>query len=177
MSEPSEPAVRVPSGSRRRFFQWVTNVAAGVIGMGLAIPLLGYLISPAFKRRTELWVDVASADALVLGEPIQLDYLAAIKDGWMETKIHKAIWAVKQGDEQLTVFSPMCTHLGCGYRWEASDRTFKCPCHGSVYDIGGKVIAGPAPRSLDVLPAKLENGRVLVIYKEFKAGLSTSREL
>jgi menaquinol-cytochrome c reductase iron-sulfur subunit len=95
----------------------------------------------------------------------------------METKAHKAVWAVKQADGQVTVFSPLCTHLGCGYRWDDPDRKFKCPCHGSIYDATGKVLGGPAPRHLDVLPSKVENGKLFVIYKEFKAGLPNSVEL
>ena len=44
-----------------------------------------------------------------------------------------------------------CPHLGCGYRWDDADHHFKCPCHGSVYDIAGKVVGGPPPRPLDAL--------------------------
>jgi menaquinol-cytochrome c reductase iron-sulfur subunit len=76
----------------------------------------------------------------------------------------------------LRVFSPLCPHLGCGYRWEGTERKFKCPCHGSVYAITGEVLAGPAPRPLDTLPTKVENGRLLVIYEEFKAGLPAKVE-
>ena len=47
-----------PVGSRRTFFHWVTLAAAGFVGMGLAIPLLGSLISPALSRRKRDWVDV-----------------------------------------------------------------------------------------------------------------------
>ena len=46
------------------------------------------------------------------------------------------------------VISAVCTHLGCTPRWvEESDR-WECPCHGSVFNARGIVIAGPAPRSL-----------------------------
>ena len=166
-----------PVGSRRKFFHWMTGIAASLIGVGLAIPLVGYVISPAFKRREQPWIDVGREGDLPVGKPKQLDYVTTLKDGWMETKAEKAVWAIKQTDGQVIVFSPICTHLGCGYRWEDSDRTFKCPCHGSVFDISGKVVAGPAPRSLDVLPTKIENGRLLVIYKEYKAGLSKVVEL
>ena len=38
-------------GSRRSFFQWVTGGIPGVIGLGLAVPLAGYFISPALIRR------------------------------------------------------------------------------------------------------------------------------
>lgn len=171
------PGFYTPVGSRRKFFHWVTGIAASLIGAGLAVPLVGYVISPAFKRREQRWIDVGREGDLPIGEPKQLDYVTTLKDGWMETKAEKAVWAVKQADGQVTVFSPICTHLGCGYRWEDADRTFKCPCHGSVFDISGNVVAGPAPRSLDVLPTKVEIGRLFVIYKEYKAGLSKAVEL
>ena len=166
-----------PVGTRRRFFQWVTRAAAGFIGLSLAVPLVGYVISPALKRRVQSWVDVASVDELSVGEPKQLDYVATIHDGYLETKAHKAVWAVKQPDGGVTVFSPICTHLGCGYHWDAADRKFKCPCHGSVYDVTGQVLAGPAPRHLDDLPSKVENGRLLVMYKEFKSGVRDRTEI
>jgi len=171
------PGLSSPVGTRRTFFRWVTTAAAGLIGLGLALPLIGYVISPALKRREQPWVEVGTADELPVGVPKQLEYVQTIQDGWMESRTQKAVWAVRQADGGVTVFSPICTHLGCGYRWEEADRKFKCPCHGSVYGADGKVLAGPAPRQLDVLPSKIENGKLLVIYKEFKAGLSASVEL
>ena len=149
----------------------------GFIGIGLAVPLVGYVISPALKRRTQSWDEVGRADTLATSESKQLDYVMMIRDAWWETTSYKAVWGVKQADEQVTVFSPMCTHLGCGYHWDDSDRKFKCPCHGSVFDVTGQVLAGPAPRRLDVLPTKVENGRLFVMYKEFKSGLADQVEL
>jgi len=175
--QPLVPGLSTPIGTRRTFFRWATGAAAALIGLGLAIPLIGYVISPALKRREHSWVEVGSVDELPVGKPKPLDYVQTIQDGWMESRTQKAVWAVKQTDGQVTVFSPMCTHLGCGYRWEDADRKFKCPCHGSIYDAGGKVLGGPAPRPLDVLPSKIEDGKLFVIYKEFKAGLSKSVEL
>jgi menaquinol-cytochrome c reductase iron-sulfur subunit len=171
------PACETPVGTRRRFFVTVTRMAAGLIGLGLAVPLFGYVVSPALKRRVQSWVDVVGADKLSAGEPMQLECVLTIKDGYIETTSHKAVWAVKQADGQVTILSPMCTHLGCGYHWDASDRKFKCPCHGSVYDVTGKVLGGPAPRPLDHLPTKTEEGRLLVMYKEFKSGVPNQVEI
>ena len=166
-----------PVGSRRNFFQKMIGVAAGLIGLGLAVPLIGYVISPIWKRREQSWVEVGSVAELAVGEPKQLDHVTTFRDGWMETKSHKAVWAVKQADGQVIVYSPICTHLGCGYRWEGTEGKFKCPCHGSVYDITGNVLDGPAPRPLDRLPSKIENGRLMVVFKEFKSGVSQVVEL
>ncbi|MEQ1846754.1 MAG: ubiquinol-cytochrome c reductase iron-sulfur subunit [Nitrospira sp.] len=172
-----EGGVHPPVGSRRTFFGWVTKVAAGLIGLGLAIPLAGYVISPALKRRAQSWVEIGQVDTLPEGEPTQLEYVTIVRDGYLEAKTQKAVWAVKHPDGDVTVFAPLCTHLGCGYHWDRTDRRFKCPCHGSAFDVTGEVLAGPAPRALDRLPAKIESGRLLVMYKEFKAGLSKSVEL
>ena len=166
-----------PVGTRRTFFSWVITAASTVIGLGLAVPLLGYVISPALKRKELRWMRVGKVDDLPLEQPKDLQYAMTVKDGWRETKAIKAVWAVKHPDDQVTVFSPICPHLGCGFRWDRGDGQFKCPCHGSVYDLSGKVLDGPAPRPLDTLPSKIENGELFVVYKEFKSGLRKKEEL
>lgn len=166
-----------PVGSRRSFFAWMTGAAVAVIGLGLAIPLVGYVISPALKRRERAWVDIGAVDEIAEGTPTQLNYMATVRDGWVETQLQKSVWAVKRPDGTVTVFSPICPHLGCGYRWDQPARAFKCPCHGSVFDADGNVVAGPAPRALDRLPTKVEQGRLLIVYQDFKAGLPRKVEL
>ena len=42
--------------------------------------------------------------------------------------------------------SSVCTHLGCNVRHD--QKGFICPCHGSAFDGLGRVVSGPAPRSL-----------------------------
>ena len=181
MSKPQESGEEggalTPVGTRRTFFGWVTKVAAGLIGFGLAIPLAGYVISPALKRRERSWVDVGGVGDVPVGEPKQLDHVTTLQDGYQQSRSQKAVWAVKQPDGQVTVFAPKCTHLGCGYRWAAEEKQFLCPCHGSRFGIDGQVLAGPAPRPLDRLPVKIENGRLLVVYQEFKSGAVNSEVL
>lgn len=173
LSNEAEPATE----TRRTLFAWIIGIASGLIGLGLAIPLAGYVISPALKRREASWVEVGPTDHLPTGEPVELEYASAVKDGWRTVTAKKAVWAIKQPTGNIAVFSPICPHLGCGFRWDAGDNTFKCPCHGSVYDVNGKVLAGPAPRPLDVLPSRVEQGKLFVMYKEFKSGLAQSVEL
>lgn len=170
-------AQMVPDPGRRTFFRRMTALALSLVGLGLAVPLVGYVVSPALKRREGQWTDVGPVDALRTGEPTQLEYVTTARDGYMESRVRKALWTVKQDDGQVVVYSPMCTHLGCGYTWDAADRRFECPCHLSKFSISGEVIGGPAPRPLDRLPSKIEQGRLLVIYKEFKAGLPRKVEL
>jgi glycine/D-amino acid oxidase-like deaminating enzyme/nitrite reductase/ring-hydroxylating ferredoxin subunit len=57
-----------------------------------------------------------------------------------------AIYCDEQG--KLHERSAICTHLGCIVRWNSSEHTWDCPCHGSRFDKDGQVLNGPAIRSL-----------------------------
>jgi nitrite reductase/ring-hydroxylating ferredoxin subunit len=48
----------------------------------------------------------------------------------------------------LHVCSAVCPHLGGLVRWNASEKTWDCPCHGSRFDAYGKVLNGPANADL-----------------------------
>ena len=83
----------------------------------------------------------------------------------------------------LLVVLGLCTHLGCApkYRPEvgAADLStashewmggFFCPCHGSKFDLSGRVYADvPAPTNLEVPPYSYEGDSVLVIGVDSEA--------
>jgi len=52
---------------------------------------------------------------------------------------------------QLFALSQKCPHLGCRVPFCESSGRFECACHGSIFDLGGEWIAGPAPRGMDRL--------------------------
>jgi cytochrome b6-f complex iron-sulfur subunit len=54
----------------------------------------------------------------------------------------------------FTALSLVCTHLGCTVERQADG--FACPCHGSRFDLQGKVKRGPASKPL--LSLRVENG-------------------
>jgi nucleotide-binding universal stress UspA family protein/nitrite reductase/ring-hydroxylating ferredoxin subunit len=66
---------------------------------------------------------------------------------------------VTTGDHKVAVYrdrggvvhalSAMCTHMGCTVKWNPTDKTFDCPCHGSRFSPGGQVVNGPASRPLE----------------------------
>jgi glycine/D-amino acid oxidase-like deaminating enzyme/nitrite reductase/ring-hydroxylating ferredoxin subunit len=57
-----------------------------------------------------------------------------------------AAWRDEGGG--LHTLSASCTHKGCTVTWNNADRTWDCPCHGSVFAAGGLVVHGPARRCL-----------------------------
>lgn len=44
-----------------------------------------------------------------------------------------------------------CAHLGCALTWNATEKTWDCPCHGSRYDYMGKIITEPTTQNLDTV--------------------------
>jgi glycine/D-amino acid oxidase-like deaminating enzyme/nitrite reductase/ring-hydroxylating ferredoxin subunit len=53
-------------------------------------------------------------------------------------------------DEKGTLhpFSAVCPHLGCVVKWNNSESSWDCPCHGSRFDTDGNVLNGPARSGL-----------------------------
>jgi len=56
--------------------------------------------------------------------------------------------------ETTTVLTSHCTHLGCKINKTENSRLI-CPCHGSEYDLQGKVLKGPAYKNLEMIPSKI----------------------
>lgn len=74
----------------------------------------------------------------------------------------RRLWVVR--DEQgLYVMLSICRHLGCTPNWIQDQQLFRCPCHGSIYDVYGNVVGGPAPRTLWRPAVSLDTeGRIVV---------------
>lgn len=77
--------------------------------------------------------------------------------------------------EEFLILLGLCTHLGCapmyrpdvgaadlgGAEWQGG---FFCPCHGSKFDLAGRVYKGvPAPTNLEVPPHAYESDSVVII--------------
>lgn len=50
---------------------------------------------------------------------------------------------------ELHTVSAVCTHLGCLVAFNDAETSWDCPCHGSRFDIDGKVLEGPATEPLE----------------------------
>lgn len=69
---------------------------------------------------------------------------------------------VTQYQGGLRALYQKCPHLGCRVPYCQDSQRFECPCHGSVYNIIGEYITGPAPRGMDRFSIKIDGDRVLV---------------
>ena len=138
--------------NRRTFLTRATAALGGLIGMLLAVPVVGFLLSPLLRRleHEEQWIEVTF-------RPVE--YPAAVyvqfkrRDGWQQRTIRTRVYLTAQGGE-VKAISPRCTHLGCQVSWNAGREQFLCPCHGGVYNSQGEVVAGPPPEPLAYLPVR-----------------------
>jgi len=79
----------------------------------------------------------------------------------------------RSASPELMVLVGVCTHLGCSPQLKPADDKaemgadwvggFYCPCHGSKFDLAGRVYRGsPAPKNLEVPPYTLSDGKVVI---------------
>jgi Rieske Fe-S protein len=70
------------------------------------------------------------------------------------------VMVVRSGDK-IYATSALCTHQSCAMAVVGS--RFCCPCHGTRYDLAGRVIKGPARESLAYYGISVnEQGRLVV---------------
>jgi cytochrome b6-f complex iron-sulfur subunit len=76
------------------------------------------------------------------------------------------VYLIRKGNA-FKAISTRCTHLGCMVAFDERKKEFHCPCHGSVYDIDGKRLSGPAKEPLSSPPFRREkNGDLVIMLKD-----------
>jgi nitrite reductase/ring-hydroxylating ferredoxin subunit len=68
---------------------------------------------------------------------------AVVRVGGQRLAVHR------DASGALHAVSARCTHLGCIVHFNDEECAWECPCHGSRFDVDGKVMQGPALRPLD----------------------------
>ena len=128
------------------------------------------------KKVKEAFMPEAEIDKnvwIIKASPAVLEQVYKGKDMEFHDSTGRSVWTNKHNFPYIA-YSGKCPHLGCGYKWRSHKKlgqVFLCPCHLSIYDAGGKVLDGPAPRPLDVLPIRVAaNGAIEIVDMEFKAG-------
>lgn len=85
------------------------------------------------------WVtrgDVKSVEQIAPGEG------AVLREGLSK------VAAYRDEGGQVHKCSAACTHMQCVVQWNAVEKSWDCPCHGSRFDARGRVLMGPAVEDL-----------------------------
>ncbi len=125
-------------------------------GSQLTVKWLG---KPVFiRRRTEEEI-AAEREVDISALPDPLARNANIQDGADATDDNRSL---DEGGEWLVQMG-VCTHLGCVPLADAGEfGGWFCPCHGSHYDLSGRIRKGPAPENLPVPPARFDGDDIIL---------------
>jgi len=156
--------------SRRSYFGWLAGLCAAGVGAALAMPLVRYVFYPLRAQATRIqWSDVGPvSDFASITAPVQRSITVDQIDGWRRVVSDKVVYVTKARSGQLKVLSAVCPHLGCSVQWRSAKGGFECPCHGAVFGSDGSRTGGPAPRGMDTLETRVEDGRLVVRYQYFR---------
>jgi ubiquinol-cytochrome c reductase iron-sulfur subunit len=183
--------INLPPDPSRRF--WVTTACAlgGVAGVATAVPFVG-TFAPSAKARAAgapVEVDVAGIPAGQMitvewrGKPVwimrrtseQLDELKKDASLLADPNSQRPGFTPKYAENEYRSRKPdlfvcvgICTHLGCSPHQQPDVAPgvdgFLCPCHGSIFDLAGRVFKNvPAPDNLQVPPYQyLTDSRIII---------------
>jgi glycine/D-amino acid oxidase-like deaminating enzyme/nitrite reductase/ring-hydroxylating ferredoxin subunit len=70
----------------------------------------------------------------------------------------RKVAAYRSPEGKLSLCSPVCPHLQCVVDWNAAEKTWDCPCHGSRFKATGEVLAGPAEEDLERIAVRSPPG-------------------
>jgi len=83
-----------------------------------------------------------------------------------EEKIFVRWEKINQNTGRWVVLSAICQHLKCKVDFSSEEKKFICPCHGSQYDLEGKVLKRPTKKPLpDYSDMVEEDGGILKLKR------------
>lgn len=150
--------------TRRQFDILGTQLAGAVVGLALGIPIIGFLLSPIFRRQSTVERMVGDISNVPESEPTKFE-VAFPQNAWPVPEVKQAVYVVKVNGK-TRVLSNVCSHMQCPVRWETTLRQFLCPCHGGLYDITGQNVGGPPPKPLPEYVHRID-GTTLYIENRF----------
>ena len=174
----------LPGFSRSAFLGASTLGLAGVLGGVLTVPVLGFMVLPAFTNLDEYEkeVDLGPLENFPEGGYVVATFLEdpSVGEVTRRTTFIRNNGTGPTNQPSFTILYSRCVHLGCpvqpnGPIDENGKKEFKnvelrpvlaasfgCPCHGGLYDAEGNRTAGPPVRSLDRFEYSIRNGHLIL---------------
>jgi len=66
----------------------------------------------------------------------------------------KKVGVYRNDNGDYFCINPVCTHLKCAISFNGAEKTWDCQCHGSRFDVSGKILEGPAVYPLHKIKIK-----------------------
>ena len=150
--------------SRRAFLFKLSLALNGVVGAILAVPIIGYLVGPAMKKKAgvESWIDLGPLTNFPEGETRRASFRNPVNTAWDGQTADIPCWVRRQAGSTFQVFAINCAHLGCPVRWFEQSKLFMCPCHGGAYYEDGSRASGPPERGLFEYEHKVSGNTLLI---------------
>jgi Rieske Fe-S protein len=172
----------LPAYTRSRFLEASTLGVGAAIGAIVTLPVVGFMVLPAFTNVEEDEADLGPIENFPEGEYVIATYLSNPSAGEVSrrTAFVRNNGQTDAGEPSFTILYSRCVHLGCpvqpnGPIDEEAVRevdgvqlrpvlaqSFGCPCHGGLYDAEGNRQAGPPVRSMDRYTFSIRNGRLVL---------------
>lgn len=193
-TRPQRDATPVPRAKRehqteerypRNVFLEASTLGLGaVIGGLVTLPVLGFMIGPAFLKQGVRDNDLGPIESYPEGEFMVTTFTSSEEGDVSRRTAFIRNNGFLGNQPSFTILSNHCVHLGCPVqpngaiqysktsnigsvrRIPVNPSGFGCPCHGGQYDTEGNRIAGPPVRALDRYSFSIKNGR-LVVGKPF----------
>ena len=153
----------VPDMGRRQFMNLLTFGTITGTALGALYPIVKYFLPPSaggagggINAKDALGNDIVASEYLSTHAAGDRSLAQGLKGD--------PTYVVVTDDQAIESYgiNAVCTHLGCVVPCNAGQNKFMCPCHGSQYDSTGKVVRGPAPLSLALAHADVNEDDKLI---------------
>ena len=135
---------------RRRFINGL--LSSGIVATAVSIfyPILKFVIPPETAESAVMSVTVGRSDEL---QPNTGKIFQFGDDPGL---------IVRTAEGELRAFSARCPHLNCTVQYEPDEKQIVCACHGGVFDLNGKNVAGPPPKPLVTYSVNVRADEIVV---------------
>ena len=186
-----EPATSAPETGERfprsKFLEASTIGLGAVIGGLITVPVVGFMVVPAFEDQGYPKVDLGPLENFTEGKWFVTSFFLHPDTGEVSRRTAYIRYnGLLQDEPSFTIISNRCAHLGCpvqpnGPVQDDQEKVVKgvkgqrvtmiptipaggfgCPCHGGQYDPEGNRTAGPPVRALDRYQYSIVGGRLIL---------------
>lgn len=123
--------------NRKAFLNCIIGISGLALFGAISFPVLKYIIPPKGSD-----VDISKVTA-AKKEELPLNSAKIFRFG------NKPAILINTTQGVLKAFSAVCTHLNCTVQYVKESGHILCACHNGKFDLNGKVISGPPPKSLE----------------------------